>query len=202
MSEHGFWNFRFLFSIELITILQWFNQCRIRMVVPPGFVHDASLPLAVGVCNHPYQIDTFFFLALSDHVVGLGACKAFLKAELAYLPLAGWLFTFGEYIFLQRNWAEDKQVLGPCLDKFMDFPFAVHLVIFPEGTRFTREKHRASLEYCREKGLACTLRHHLRPRAKGLAMTLKYLQEKREYFPSIVSDDNLNLEHAPTPFSW
>jgi lysophosphatidic acid acyltransferase/lysophosphatidylinositol acyltransferase len=40
------------------------------------------------------------------------------------------------------------------------------LLLFPEGTRFTPEKHAAAVEFARSKGLP-VFKHLLVPRAKG-----------------------------------
>ena len=41
--------------------------------------------------------------------------------------------------------------------------------MFCEGTRFTKEKHEASMKIAREKGLR-ELKHHLLPRTKGFSL--------------------------------
>ena len=41
-----------------------------------------------------------------------------------------------------------------------------------EGTRFTKEKHEASMKVAREKGLP-ELKHHLLPRTKAFTMIAK-----------------------------
>ena len=49
--------------------------------------------------------------------------------------------------------------------------------MFPEGTRFTPEKHKASMAVAREKGLP-ELKHHLLPRTRGFVAGLPYLKGK------------------------
>jgi len=46
-----------------------------------------------------------------------------------------------------------------------------------EGTRFTAEKHEASKNFAKEKGLPI-LKHHLTPRTKGFTTSLPYLHGK------------------------
>ena len=41
--------------------------------------------------------------------------------------------------------------------------------MFCEGTRFTQEKHDASMKVARDKGMP-ELKHHLLPRTKGFSM--------------------------------
>ena len=51
------------------------------------------------------------------------------------------------------------------------------LLLFPEGTRFTPEKHEASLEVSRKKGYP-ELKHHLLPRTKGFAYSMQEMKGK------------------------
>jgi lysophosphatidic acid acyltransferase/lysophosphatidylinositol acyltransferase len=51
------------------------------------------------------------------------------------------------------------------------------LTMFPEGTRFTPDKHKASMVVAREKGLP-ELKHHLLPRTRGFVAGLPYLKGK------------------------
>lgn len=165
-------------SIELTTVLEWFNKSTIRI-----FNQNAqnSSQLAVAVCNHHYQIDSFFLWAAADFHQSLGSTKSLTKYENRYVPLVGWVFWLSEFIFLRRNWAKDKQVLESNLKALTEHPFPVQLSVFAEGTRFTQEKRQASLEYCTKNGLQNELKHHLYPRTKGLAFILKYLRQNSKY---------------------
>lgn len=49
------------------------------------------------------------------------------------------------------------------------------VAIYCEGTRFTKEKHKKSMEYAKKKGLPL-LKHHLAPRTKGFALLAEYLR--------------------------
>ena len=55
--------------------------------------------------------------------------------------------------------------------------FFFQLLLFPEGTRFTPEKHEASLEVSRKKGYP-ELKHHLLPRTKGFAYSMQEMKGK------------------------
>ena len=48
------------------------------------------------------------------------------------------------------------------------------LLLYPEGTRFSKEKHEASIEFAREKQIQ-PMRQHLIPRPKGFhELTTRY----------------------------
>lgn len=51
------------------------------------------------------------------------------------------------------------------------------MLLFPEGTRFTEEKHQASLKFAKEKGLP-ELKHHLTPRTKGFIASIPSMEGK------------------------
>lgn len=50
-------------------------------------------------------------------------------------------------------------------------------MIFCEGTRFTKEKHKASMEYAKLKGYK-ELKHHLLPRTKGFHLLMQLAKSK------------------------
>jgi lysophosphatidic acid acyltransferase/lysophosphatidylinositol acyltransferase len=50
-------------------------------------------------------------------------------------------------------------------------------LLFAEGTRFTEEKHEASLIFAKEKNLPL-LKHHLTPRTKGFTTSIQFMRKK------------------------
>ncbi|XP_017477329.1 PREDICTED: 1-acyl-sn-glycerol-3-phosphate acyltransferase delta-like [Rhagoletis zephyria] len=107
----------------------------------------------------------------------MGAGKAFTKVELKRMPIFGWSFFFGEFIFLQRNWKEDEKRIGPAIDQLVAHPFPITLLLLPEGTRFTSEKYQAAMKFVEERKIPINLKYHLLPRVKGFAATLGHLQK-------------------------
>lgn len=61
------------------------------------------------------------------------------------------------------------------------------MLLFPEGTRFTPEKHQASLKFAREKGLP-ELKHHLTPRTKGFVASIAPMQGKIHALYDVILD--------------
>lgn len=49
------------------------------------------------------------------------------------------------------------------------------LLLFAEGTRFTEDKHKTSLNFAKDKGLPL-LKRHLTPRTKGFTSSLPQLR--------------------------
>jgi lysophosphatidic acid acyltransferase / lysophosphatidylinositol acyltransferase len=53
----------------------------------------------------------------------------------------------------------------------------LQLLLFAEGTRFSDQKHAASMKFAKEKGLPL-LKHHLVPRTRGFTSSIPHLKEK------------------------
>lgn len=56
-----------------------------------------------------------------------------------------------------------------------DRPCPLQFLIHCEGTRFTEKKHQISMQVAQAKGLP-SLKHHLLPRTKGFAVTVRSLR--------------------------
>lgn len=59
--------------------------------------------------------------------------------------------------------------------------FCFQMLIFCEGTRFTEEKHKLSMEFAAKKGLK-PLKHHLMPRTGGFHMIAKGVRDSGKIF--------------------
>ncbi|KAK6187493.1 hypothetical protein SNE40_005505 [Patella caerulea] len=149
--------------------------------------------------NHRYEIDWLMTGMVADHFNMLGNHKVYSKNSHKYVPLVGWTWYFTESLFLKRNWQEDKTILKTGLKNLTCYPkdYPVTLYMYPEGTRFTEEKHKASLEVSRSKGYP-DMKHHLLPRPKGL---MAFVRDMRGKFDSVLDSEILFAEH-PKPSVW
>ncbi|XP_015789066.1 1-acyl-sn-glycerol-3-phosphate acyltransferase delta [Tetranychus urticae] len=132
---------------------------------------------SIVLMNHKYEVDWLFSWILSDNFRILGSAKGFAKKEIRYLPVIGWGWFFCEMIFVSRQWEKDSQHLGPSVTRLMEYDDVVTLLIFAEGTRYTKEKYENSVTYCKDKGLDI-LEHHLYPRSRGFVYTINKLKDK------------------------
>lgn len=168
-------------------VSEWYFGHRIRVY----FANKKTLEMlgqehALIIGNHAYQIDSIFYWLFGQMTNILGPSKAYVKDSLRWMPVLGWAFYFGEFIFLKRNWKEDLENIGPALDTFMESKMKPSILLFPEGTRYTKEKHAASLVFAQERNIPYTYKHHLLPRVKGFVFTLRYLQKKcKQTFPGL-----------------
>jgi len=108
-----------------------------------------------------------------------------LKNELKYIPLLGPGMLFFSFVFLARNWAQDKPRFRHRLDKLkrkQRNPMTgnselvpMWMLIFPEGTNMS-QNGRAKSKAWAEKSGKVDLKHALLPRSTGLHFCLEQLK--------------------------
>lgn len=130
---------------------------------------------AIVVMNHPGDLDWMVGWVVIDRIGMLGGTKAIMKDVARYLPGIGWTFVFMEYPFLKRDWAHDEAALVESCHNLSDYPVNMLLCLFAEGTRFTKEKHKLSMDFAKSRGYP-VLKHHLFPRTKGFCLLMKHLK--------------------------
>jgi 1-acyl-sn-glycerol-3-phosphate acyltransferase len=81
---------------------------------------------------------------------------------------------FVEFIFVKRNWQEDRSQLEKGLRNLVAYPKPFWFIIFPEGTRFNRSRMEENQRWSRENRRT-PLSHVLWPRAKAFLMTVEAL---------------------------
>jgi lysophosphatidic acid acyltransferase/lysophosphatidylinositol acyltransferase len=106
----------------------------------------------------------------------LSGAKAIMKDVAKYVPGIGWMFMLLEFPIVKRNWEVDKKRLAESCRNLADYPVNMVLCLFAEGTRFTEEKHKVSMEIAKEKGLPI-LKHHLLPRPKGFTFIVQHMKD-------------------------
>lgn len=87
----------------------------------------------------------------------------YAKKVISYVPTIGWAWKFAEFVFLERNFQKDREIIGEQIRKIMAYPHPGWLLLNAEGTRFTKQKHEASVKFAEERGMT-PLKYHLIPR--------------------------------------
>jgi 1-acyl-sn-glycerol-3-phosphate acyltransferase len=127
-------------------------------------------------CNHQSWVDIIVLQHLLNRRIPM--LKFFLKRQLIYVPVIGLAWWALDFPFMRRHSDsyvkahpekrfEDLDATRRACQKFALVPTSV--MNFPEGTRFTRAKHRAQRS---------PYRHLLKPKAGALALALAVLGEK------------------------
>jgi len=177
-------NFYLMYGLYgyLLFMAEWWSGSRITIFcdeeLHKRITNKEPAENALIVMNHHYELDWLYTWMVADRIGTLGNCKAFAKDSLKYVPILGWAGKFAENVYLKRNFEEDKIRMKEKLKELVGFPSPVWLVLLPEGTRYTPEKHRASQEFAETRGLP-RLEHHLVPRTKGFTFTLSNLDKSK-----------------------
>lgn len=72
--------------------------------------------------NHSYDIDWLIGWVLCEKAGVLGNCKAYAKKAISYIPAVGWSWKFAEFIFLERSFEKDKEIIGQQINEIFDYP--------------------------------------------------------------------------------
>ncbi|XP_043278505.1 1-acyl-sn-glycerol-3-phosphate acyltransferase gamma-like [Venturia canescens] len=168
------------FYSQLVFMAEWWSGT--ELVV---YAHKDEFDKYYGnehgylLMNHSYEIDWLMGWIFCDRIRMLGNCKAYAKKSIKYIPTLGWAWKFAESVFLERSWEKDKEIIGEQIRELAEYPDTMWLLLYAEGTRFTAEKHEASQEFAKKKGLPL-LKHHLTPRTKGFTASIPHLRGKVE----------------------
>ena len=130
---------------------------------------------ALLVANHQQMPDITALMAFARTKDRLGDLKFFVKKQLKWVPGMGWGMQFLDCIYIDRDWASDREHIRETFASLVDGRVPVFLVSFAEGTRFTLSKLEAAQNYAREHGLTIP-RHTLVPRSKGFAASVEGLR--------------------------
>ncbi|GLV44598.1 1-Acylglycerol-3-phosphate O-acyltransferase 4 [Carabus blaptoides fortunei] len=151
------------------------------------------------IVNHSTDIDWLFTGLVSDKVDCVGNFKAYIKKEIQYLPVIGWSIQMSENVFLSRTFHKDKEIISKQISELFDQPNPMWLLLFPEGTRYTPNKHEVSVKYARERGLP-EFKHHLTPRVNGFLTSLPAMRGKMGaiYDITLVFKPNAQIKPAVT----
>jgi 1-acyl-sn-glycerol-3-phosphate acyltransferase len=146
-----------------------------ELEVPEGLRRDRSY---VVIVNHRTWADIPVLLQAFDRRIPFPVF--YVKKELLWLPFLGFGMWALDFPFVERYPREvlerrpelrgrDLEAARRACERYGDIPLT--LVIFPEGTRFTREKSRRQ---------GAPFRHLLTPRPGGLAVALSVLGDRLE----------------------
>jgi len=157
---------------ELIFVSDWYAGSKMTVYMDKeDFEKHAGKEHVLLIMNHKYEIDWLNGWMICDKLGVLGNCKAYAKKAIRYVPIIGWGWWLAEFVFLNRNFDQDKTIITEQLKVVFSYPDPTWLLLNAEGTRFTPAKHEASVKFAQERGMP-VLKHHLIPRTKGFTASL------------------------------
>lgn len=92
-----------------------------------------------------------------------------------HCTILGWGTQLCSFIFLRRNWEEDKEYLADSLALFREAKYPVHLLVFPEGTDLSEQNREKSKAYAEKKNLPI-YDYTMHPRTTGFVHCLRELR--------------------------
>ncbi|KAL8646724.1 MAG: hypothetical protein Q9226_006739 [Calogaya cf. arnoldii] len=145
------------------------------------------------IANHQIYTD-WLYLWWVAYTNGMhGRIYVVLKESLRRIPVIGWGMQFSQFIFLKRNWEEDKDQLAAHLQKLNDAVAPMWLMLFPEGTNLHPVTRKASKKWAAKNKIP-DMQHQLLPRSKGLQFCIQQLRKTVPY----VYDCTIAYEGVPT----
>jgi 1-acyl-sn-glycerol-3-phosphate acyltransferase len=144
-----------------------------RIVVTGDEVPERENVLLIA--NHQQMPDIPVIMKLARSKERLGDLKFFVKKQLKWTPGVGWGMQFIDCVFIDRDWASDREHIRRTFARLVDNHVPLWLVSFVEGTRITPHKLGAARAYARETGLPVP-EHVLVPRSKGFAASIEGLR--------------------------
>lgn len=165
------------FYCQLVFLADWWSGSTLYVYISDEDMNYCGKEHVLLLMNHTYEVDWLVGWMFCEKIGVLGNCKAYAKKVIQYIPTIGWSWKFAEFVFLERSFEKDKEIIGNQIKEIMDYPDPVWLLLNAEGTRFTEQKHEASVKFARDRGMV-ELKHHLIPRTKGFTASLPNLRGK------------------------
>eukprot|EP00457_Paulinella_chromatophora_P010427 gb/GEZN01010529.1/.p1 GENE.gb/GEZN01010529.1/~~gb/GEZN01010529.1/.p1 ORF type:complete len:382 (-),score=18.20 gb/GEZN01010529.1/:85-1161(-) len=163
-----------LYYCQLISTEWWKVWPWVMEVWEKTPVHYYGEPLRPDECglllsNHNRGMDCIPGTLIVDQFgVGMGRMMVMMKNALRFVPSVGVVHYFQGSLFLTRHWDEDKIIIGKKLRALETgkHPRPFMIGIFPEGTRFSKEKQAEGWKFADDRQLP-KLNNVLLPRKKG-----------------------------------
>ncbi|KIW14697.1 hypothetical protein PV08_07481 [Exophiala spinifera] len=134
----------------------------------------------VLIANHQIYTD-WLYLWWIAYCNGMhGRLYIILKESLKRIPVLGWGMQFNQFIFLKRNWEQDRPNMETALQKLNKVTDPMWLLLFPEGTNLAPSTRAKSAAWAKKNNITDT-RHVLLPRSTGLHFCLEQLKDSVDY---------------------
>jgi len=160
------WHSLMLIFVELVLT--------IRLVVTGDRIPQGEAALVL--CNHPSETDWLLFMPIAYRKGMLGNMKVVLKKELRFVPGFGAAMDSLDWLFLDRDWENDRKLLTHRCRTWAADKYRPWLFFFPEGTDFTEEKRLKSVKFAQNNGLEY-YQNLLVPRTTGFTACVSELRQ-------------------------
>eukprot|EP01061_Rhynchopus_euleeides_P000696 TRINITY_DN10502_c0_g1_i1.p1 TRINITY_DN10502_c0_g1~~TRINITY_DN10502_c0_g1_i1.p1 ORF type:complete len:376 (+),score=156.01 TRINITY_DN10502_c0_g1_i1:201-1328(+) len=168
-----------------IVKLQWFTLTILLISVIGGtkFHLYGDIPKAgeraLILSNHRTRIDWMMLWGILLQCPGnpLQHLRIVLKKDLKKLPLFGWAMASFRFLFLSRDWNQDKLELSLFCDYYKTHDAGASFLIFPEGTDLSARNLKRSNDYAEKQGWE-PLTQVMYPKSTGTLFLFENLKSK------------------------
>jgi len=170
--------FGYTMFAQSVFVLRWWATTDLKLYIEKE-TYDKYLGKehSLVILNHAGELDWIIVSALLDKLHTLGNVKAYTKDTVKYIPFVGWGFWCCEFLYLSRSYEKDKKNLEKYAKSMPDYEEPITILLFPEGTRLSPNKHAEGIKFCQERGLR-EMKHHLVPRTKGFTTSVPVMRDK------------------------
>nr|CCA27281.1 lysocardiolipin acyltransferase putative [Albugo laibachii Nc14] len=132
---------------------------------------------AFWLSNHRTRIDWMLLWSLAFEIGILGQLKIVLKDTLRKIPVFGWAMQHFLFIFLRRNWDEDKKQLSSLLPFLGSYESDSSYLFFPEGSDLSERNVEKSNAFAKSRNLE-PRKYTLHPRTNGFTFIFDKVHSK------------------------
>ena len=145
-----------------------------------GTLHLDFPERLVLIANHQIYTD-WLYLWWTAYCSGMhGRLYIILKESLKKIPIIGWGMQLNQFIFLKRDWEQDRAHMAQALSRLNKLTDPMWLLLFPEGTNLAPSTRLKSAKWATKNSIK-DMRHCLLPRSTGLRFCLQELRETVDY---------------------
>ena len=189
------------FGLVITSVTQWFSPTVIRVsgdasvrgqlkMTDDGRLETRFPQRLVMITNHQLYSDWLYLWWIAYTNKMHGHVYFLLKKSLKKLPVAGPAMMNWDFVFLARNWAQDKMAIKRGVDKMKlrngeipkndEAPDPMWLMVYPEGTNLSANTRKKSAAWSAKSGIP-DFEHLLLPRSTGLRYCLQELEGTVEW---------------------
>lgn len=103
-------------------LADWWSNSKLYLYVSKEDLALCGSEHGLLVMNHSYEVDWLIGWMLCEKINVLGNCKAYAKKAIQYIPTVGWSWKFAEFVFLERSYDKDREIIHKQLKEIFDYP--------------------------------------------------------------------------------
>lgn len=185
LSIYKPWQTRFTLFIKELWLALTVTILGVFFIHPTHICFDKKVftkKRCIVLSNHLTNYDWIYVLVILNKLGMYREVTIILKESLKNLPIYGYGMRVFGYIFLERKWNVDQEILKRGLKQLKE-KNSFYLLIFPEGTIIDSETHKKSKKFCTTNNITIHNKpfnpeNVILPRKTGYDMIFDNLKDK------------------------